>query len=140
MGFHELIDKVHQAETALEARERQASADWRQTKASWRALWTPGRIVIAGLASGFIVGQARPLKRVTTGQSILQMATALAGLFASGSAQAAAQGAEEAADAADAGAAANLQAQDAAVSAADAASDTAAALDAERVYRAAGLP
>ena len=54
--------------------------------------------------------------------------------------QAAAKGAEEATDAADGGTAANLQARDAAVSAADAASDTAAALDAERVYRAAGLP
>ena len=48
MGFHELIEKVQQAETALEARERQAAADWRQTKATWRSMWTPGRIVIVG--------------------------------------------------------------------------------------------
>ena len=68
MGFHELIEKVQQAETALEARERQAAADWRQTKATWRSMWTPGRIVIAGLASGFIVGQARPARRLGTGQ------------------------------------------------------------------------
>lgn len=131
MGFHELIDKVQQAETALEARERQAAADWRQAKQSWHSLWTPGRIVIAGLASGFVIGQARPLKRVSTGQSVLQMATALVGLFASGSAHAAAQGAEQAADAADAGANAAV---------APAAADPGTAFDAERIYREAGLP
>ena len=135
MGFHELIHKVQQAETALEARERQTAADWRQAKASWLAIWTPGRIVLAGLASGFVIGQARPLRRVTTGQGVLQLATALTGLFASGSAHAAAQEAEHVADATAAGAAgfdAHGVPTDAAV--------TAAALDAQRLYREAGLP
>ena len=49
MGFDALIEKVRQAEIALEARERQAAADWRQTRTSWRAAWTPGRVVLAGL-------------------------------------------------------------------------------------------
>jgi hypothetical protein len=136
MGFHELIDKVRQAEDALEARERQTAADWRQVKASWHALWTPGRIVLAGLASGFVVGKARPVGRVAGGSGLLQLASMLSGLFAGGSAQAAAQGAEEAADAADAtGAAAAAEAafpNDAGVAA--------AAMDAQRVYREAGLP
>ena len=122
MGFHELIDKVQQAETALEAHERQAAADWRQFRGTWQSLWTPGRIVLAGVASGFLVGQARPLRHATTGRGLLQMATAITGLFASGSAHAAAEHAEDAADTADAGA-----------TAAD-------AFDTERLYREAGLP
>lgn len=96
MGFEQLIEKVTQAEQALEAKERTAVADWRQHKSSWRELWTPGRIVLAGLASGFFVGRARPL-RAAGGGGVLQMVTALSGLFASGSAQAAAGKAEDAA-------------------------------------------
>jgi len=127
MGFHELIEKVQQAETALEARERQAAADWRQAKATWLAMWTPGRIVLAGLASGFLIGQARPAPRIGTGQGILQLATTLSGLFASGSAQAAARGAEDAAEATATGLL-------------DEAVVTAAAIDAQRLSREAGLP
>ncbi len=96
MHFEELIDKVKQAETALEAQERQVAADWRQFKASWRQAWTPGRIVIAGLLSGYLTGRAEPLRRAGGG-GVLNLLTALAGLFAGGSAQAAAGEAEHAA-------------------------------------------
>lgn len=96
VSFEALIQKVRQAETALEARERQVGADWRQVKASWRAAWTPGRIVVAGLVSGFVVGRSEPLRRVGGGGT-LQLLTALSGLFAGGSAQAAASEAEQAA-------------------------------------------
>ena len=143
MSFDALIQKVRQAETALEAQERRAGADWRQFRASWRSLWTPGRIVLAGLASGFIVGRAEPFKRAAGG-GVLQLMTALSGLFAGGSAQAAANEAGDAADAAQ-------EAQGVGV----AARDTAEAMpawqprshppaeptaDAERRYREAGLP
>ena len=100
VSFGALIEKVKQAETALEAKERQASADWRQLKASWVAAWTPGRIVAAGLASGFLVGVIEPAKRVVGGNSVLQLLGTAAGLFAGGSAQAAAGKAEDAADSA----------------------------------------
>lgn len=96
VGFDALIEKVRQAEVALEARERQAGADWRQTRASWRALWTPGRILLAGLAGGFLFGRAAPLK--SGGGGALQLASMLGSLFAGGSAQAAAAEAAEAAD------------------------------------------
>ena len=129
MGFHELIDKVKQAETALEAQERQAAADWRQFRASWHALWTPGRIVLAGVAAGFMTGSTSPLRGAAAGRGLLQLATVVSGLFASGSAQAAANEAEHAADA-TAGSAA----------AADAGLASARAFDAERLYREAGLP
>ena len=120
MGFHELIDKVKQAETALEAQERQAAADWRQFRASWHALWTPGRIVLAGVAAGFMTGSTSPLRGAAAGRGLLQLATVVSGLFASGSAQAAANEAEHAAEAT--------------------AAPAAAAFDPERLYREAGLP
>ena len=99
MSFHALIAKVEQAEQALEDRERRTSAQWQQVKSTWRESWTPGRIVIAGLASGFLVGRAQPLKLAGSG-GLLNMVTALSGLLASGSAQVAAENAEQAADAA----------------------------------------
>ena len=99
MSFDALIAKVEQAEQALEDRERRTSAQWQQVKSTWRESWTPGRIVIAGLASGFLVGRAQPLKLAGSG-GLLNLVTALSGMLASGSAQAAAENAEQAADAA----------------------------------------
>ncbi len=97
MRFEALIAKVQQAEQALEAHERRTVTQWRQLKLQWRSSWTPARIVAAGLVSGFLVGRARPL-RVASGGGVLQMVTALSGLFAGSSAQAAANEAEQAAD------------------------------------------
>jgi hypothetical protein len=102
MSFEALIDKVKQAETALEAHERQAAADAHQLLATWRAAWTPGRILLAGVGSGFAIGLLEPGKRFAGGRNALQMLTTVAGLFAGGSAQAAADKAEDAADAAQA--------------------------------------
>lgn len=98
MSFDALLDKVKQAEAALEAQERQAAADWRQLKASWKSGWTPARIVIAGLVSGYVVGKVEPIRRAASGSGALQLVSALAGLFAGGSAQAAAGEAAHAAD------------------------------------------
>ena len=50
MGFDALIVKVQQAEAALESRERHTVDQWQRLKDTWRDAWTPGRIVIAGLA------------------------------------------------------------------------------------------
>src|SRR5690606_39981459 len=76
MGFEALIEKVQQAEAALEAQERSTAADWRQFSNAWRSLWTPGRSVLAGLASGLAVGSAEPLRKVGGGGA-LQLASAL---------------------------------------------------------------
>lgn len=114
MGFEALIDKVRQAEVAVESREREAVAQWRQLSDTWRAAWTPGRIVVAGLASGFLVGRARPL-RVATGGGMLQLVTALSGMLASTNAQAAAGDAEHAAAQASVAAGAASEVADAAV-------------------------
>lgn len=98
MSFEALIDKVKQAETALEAREREAVADWHQTIGTWRALWTPGRILLAGIGSGFAIGLLEPGKRFANGRGTVQMLTAVAGLFAGGSAQVAADKAQDVAE------------------------------------------
>jgi hypothetical protein len=140
MGFDALIEKVRQAETALEAQERRVGADWRQLRGSWRSLWTPGRIVLAGLATGFMVGHAEPFKRAAGG-GVLQLLTALSGMFAGGSAQVAANQAGEAADAAKDAQDAQQQAQ--APHAQDPSTPTMPPeppADAERRYREAGLP
>lgn len=101
MNFEQLVAKVHQAEDALEARERAFAADWRQLAASWRAAWTPGRIVVAGLASGFVTGRLQPGRLLARGGGgFLQLLSTLSGLIASGSAQAAAGEAEHAAESA----------------------------------------
>ena len=89
-SFKQLIEKVAQAEAALEAQERRVAADWRQLKASWKAGWTPGRIVLAGLVSGFVIGRIEPLKAGAKGSTIMQMITAISGLLASTKAQEAA--------------------------------------------------
>ena len=101
MGFNQLLTKVKQAETALEAQERRVAADWRQMKASWMAAWTPGRIIIAGLVAGFVTGRAQPLRAAARSGQIMQLVTMLSGLFAGGTAKIAADEAEQAAEAAD---------------------------------------
>lgn len=101
--FDALLVRVRQAEQALETRERRTQTQWRQLKATWRAGWTPTRIVLAGLAAGFAVGRARPLRLAGSG-GLLNLMSALSGLFA----------AERAQSAADDAAASTTTAQDAA--------------------------
>jgi len=95
------IQKVAQAEDALEAQERRVVANVDRLKVAWKAGWTPARIVIAGLASGFAIGRTEPLKAAAKGSNVMQMVTMLSGLLAGSSAQAAASHAEDAADTAE---------------------------------------
>lgn len=96
MNFEQLISKVQEAEDALEAQERRFVADVRQLRASWRAAWTPGRIVVAGLVSGFTIGRLNPEKVLARGGGAMQLISMLSGLFATGKAQVAASDAEHA--------------------------------------------
>ncbi len=90
MSFDRLLHNVARAEATLEAQERRVAADWRQLESSWRAGWTPARIVIAGLVAGFLAGRATPLRHVASGDT-LQLISALSGLFASAQATAASE-------------------------------------------------
>ncbi|CAN5621430.1 hypothetical protein BH23PSE2_BH23PSE2_12530 [soil metagenome] len=99
MSYDTLLEKVRQAERALEARERSVSADWRQTRRSWRAIWTPGRIAAAGAIAGFAFGWSRAGRASVagTGFGLLKLGTSLVTLASSLQAKSAA---DEAGDAA----------------------------------------
>ena len=101
MSFEDLQNKVEQAEQALEARERSAASDLRQLRASWREAWTPGRIVIAGLASGFVFGKSRALQQ-GTGSSVLKLMLGFTSLLTAKSAETSATAAKETARSAEA--------------------------------------
>lgn len=98
MSFDKLIAKVTQAENALEAHERRVGADLRQLRHSWKAIWTPARIVVAGVVGGFLVGRAEPLRSAARGGSLMRMVSLLTGVFATTTASHAADEAEQAAD------------------------------------------
>lgn len=107
MNYEQLKRRVERAERLVEGRSLQTREHWTSLKRSWREGWTPARIVAAGLVSGFVSGRAEPL-RALTGARLLQMVTAVSGLFASAQAAFAADQAEQAAD--SAGEAASAQA------------------------------
>ncbi|MEO8366642.1 MAG: protein sip-5 [Pseudoxanthomonas sp.] len=100
VSFEHLVHKVGRAEDVLEMREHRLVDRYRQLGQVWREGWTPIRIIAVGLASGFLVGRAEPL-RALTGARMLQMVGAVSGLFASAQATFAAEHAEQAADSAD---------------------------------------
>lgn len=103
-SFKQLIEKVQQAEAALEAQERRVAADWRQLRSSWTSGWTPGRIVLAGLVSGFVIGRVEPLRAGAKGSTIMQMINAVSGLLATAKAKEAASEVEHVAQQVEAGA------------------------------------
>ncbi|MFQ6309694.1 hypothetical protein [Lysobacter capsici] len=94
--FEALQRRVNKREKLLEGRYQQAVERKNELKASWREAWTPGRIVIAGLVSGFVMGRAEPVKIAVKSGNLMQIVTLLSGLFAGTSAQEAAQSADKA--------------------------------------------
>lgn len=112
MSYERLTKKVRQAEQALEARERSASASWRVAKTTWKEAWTPGRIAAVGAIAGFMFGRSRRKSTRSGHQGIglIRLATSVVGLMstlqvksAAGEAEEAAESAEHAAEKIDAG-------------------------------------
>lgn len=106
MNFTQLRRRVERGEALVEGRIRQAGACQERLRRDWRQAWTPLRIVLAGLATGFIAGRAEPeklLQKIGTvsGPRTLQLVTSVAGLVGSVQAAIAAMTAKEAADTAD---------------------------------------
>ena len=64
MRFEKLLQHVQRAEQRVELRATHAQLQWATLKQTWREGWTPGRIVIAGLVSGFLAGRAEPLRAI----------------------------------------------------------------------------
>lgn len=69
-GFDALLQRVQHAEHTLSVNAQHTRQRWRQLRQSWRAAWTPGRIVIVGLAFGLVAGRMQP-QRLTAGASAL---------------------------------------------------------------------
>ena len=97
MRFELLRNRVQRAERRVETCVDSARAYRSEFGHAWRRGWTPGRIVVAGLLSGFLVGRAEPLSRVG-GTRWLQMIGTVSSMLASLRAAAASEEATVSAD------------------------------------------
>jgi len=103
MKFEVIKLRVQRSEQLLEGRLQQTRDSAQSFKRQWRDAWTPGRIVLAGLLSGFIMGRsdpARSLRKVGEigGGDLLQALTSVTGIVASLQAAYAALTAKDAAE------------------------------------------
>ncbi|KQO00300.1 MULTISPECIES: hypothetical protein [Stenotrophomonas] len=109
MNFDALQRRVRRAEAVVQVRMDETVQQWDTLETTWRRSWTPGRIVIAGLAGGFVAGRLEP-GGAFSGARWLQMIGSVSGLVAS--AQASIASLQEAGLAAAAGMAASHAATD----------------------------
>jgi hypothetical protein len=110
MRFEVLRQRVERAERRVEGNLERAREQRQVFGQAWRAGWSPARIVVAGLVSGFLIGRGQPLSRVggarwlqmlgTVSSMLATLQAAAATEEAGQSAQAAAQQATAAAEAA----------------------------------------
>ena len=103
MRFEQLRQRVERAESRVSACSDRAQASRLTFFDAWRRGWTPGRIVAAGLLSGFLVGRSQPLSRMD-GARWLQMAGTVSSMLATLRAAAEAAATPADADATSAGA------------------------------------
>lgn len=104
MKFDAIRRRVERHEQLVEGRALQTGTRMSALRTTWRESWTPTRIVLAGLAAGFLVGRSDPsvaLKRLAGGGRWLQLVGTLSGLFASLQSTLAAASADKAVDHAD---------------------------------------
>lgn len=117
--FDRLQRRVDKRERLLEGRYEQVQERKQALVKTWREAWTPGRIVVAGLVSGFFMGRAEPVKIAVKSGNLMQIVSLLSGLFAGAGAQEAADEAGQAAGQAGRAARAAGQAADGAQAAAE---------------------
>lgn len=108
MNFEGLKRRVARREQMLEGRVQQTRDHWQTLTTTWRESWTPVRIIVAGLVSGFLIGRSDPVRTLGklgalggSGTRWIQLIGTLSGLFASMQASNAADQAEQAADKAE---------------------------------------
>jgi|SRR5690554_748468 len=106
MNFTQLKRRVERSETLVDGRIRQATESHARLHRDWREAWTPLRIVLAGLVTGFISGRAEPEKALKklgniSGPGTLRLVSSVAGLVGSVQAAMTAMAAKDAADTAD---------------------------------------
>lgn len=98
MSLTALRRRVADTECVLEARRLRLDAHWSHLKYRSHEALTPGRIVVAGLVLGFLLGRAAPLANLASGARLLRLTTGFVGLINSVMATFAAVQADEAAD------------------------------------------
>lgn len=88
MKLEQLQHRIARAEAVLEGREHQLVQQWGTLRQLWRAAWTPGRIVLAGLGLGFAAGISEPRTalnslagKVGAVPKLLQTISAISALF-----------------------------------------------------------
>ena len=104
MRFEVLRQRVERAEARVQRHMDRAEDRRKSLGLNWRLGWTPPRIILAGLAAGFLVGRAEPMARVGAVRWMQLLGTA-SSMLASVRAAAASATAEEAAETAAEGAA-----------------------------------
>lgn len=107
MNFDALRRRVERAEQLVDGRIAQTGAHREALGRRWREAWTPGRILLAGLVGGLLVGRARPMRAFAAVSATrwIQLATSVSGLLASLKAAQSAASAETAASDAETAAA-----------------------------------
>ncbi|WP_369040079.1 protein sip-5 [Stenotrophomonas maltophilia] len=100
MKFGALQRRVKRCEQVVTVRMGETQDNWSVLSQVWRQGWSPLRIVVVGLAGGFIAGKLEVPGKVN-GARWLQMVGSVSNLFASGQAAFAAAMAAHAADTAD---------------------------------------
>lgn len=125
MNFEALQRRVRRAEAVVQIRAEETTQSWQQLDRSWRSAWTPGRIIVVGLAGGFLAGKLEP-GGAFSGARWLQMIGSVSGLVASAQASVASFAAAAAGMAASHAADAAEDADDAAADAEQAAAPAAA--------------
>jgi hypothetical protein len=113
MNYEQLKRRVERAEFLVDARTRQTHAAWDALRLHWREAWTPPRIIVAGLVTGFLSGRSQPQRaakqlQAVAGPKTLQLVTSILGTasslqaaLAAFTARGAARTADEAAETAD---------------------------------------
>ena len=82
MNFEALQRRVRRAEAVVQVRGEETTQHWNQLNQTWRSAWTPGRIVVVGLAGGFLAGKLEP-GGAFSGSRWLQLIGSVSGLVSS---------------------------------------------------------
>lgn len=130
MSFSRLKQRVERSEALVDGRIRQVGESQSRLRQQWREAWTPLRIVVAGLATGFVSGRVGPEKAIgsigkVAGPGTVQLLSSAIGLVGSLQAAFAAMTAREATETTDDAAQAAEQTAEQAASAAAAHADPA---------------
>lgn len=79
MSLRPLQQQVARHALRAETQKQRIGQHWQQLRGSWHALWTPGRILATGFASGFVLGRVRFMAILGRG-GLVQVTSSLSAL------------------------------------------------------------